>query len=291
MVGEIDTHRFDDKHGSDDKHESDNLQRIDVRDDVLSVRGTGTLGKAIDVLELIAQSSVPLRFTDLLALSNQPRGTLHRQVMNLVEEELLSVSRDQTYELGLRLLRFASTSWSRNRFREIAEPIIRKLHEATGETVHLGVLSGSEVIYLDKVESRQSVRMYSQIGNASPTYCTGVGKCALSTLDDTKVRHLLAKTTFRRHTATTLPDINALLAELEDIRRDGNGYDREEHEPGIHCVAAPIRSRDGLLAAGISVTAPSFRVSMQQLQQWAGLVREIASELSDAVDARLSPRS
>ncbi len=254
-------------------------------------RETGTLGKAMDVLEIIASSTTPLRFTDLLALSDQPRGTLHRQVMNLVEEGLLSVGRDQTYELGLRLLRFASKSWSRNRFREIAEPVIRKLHDATGETVHLGVLNGTEVIYLDKVESRQTVRMYSQIGNASPTYCTGVGKAALSTLDDAKVRKLLSKVNFTKHTPTTIADIDALIAELHDIRRDGVSYDREEHEPGIHCVAAPISSRDGLLAAGVSVTAPAFRVPMKQLKQWSGLVRETARELSDAVDARLSPRS
>ncbi|MGL4490106.1 MAG: IclR family transcriptional regulator [Rhizobiaceae bacterium] len=256
-----------------------------------SVRETGTLGKAMDVLELVASSPVPLRFTDLLALSDQPRGTLHRQVMNLIEEGLLSVGADQTYELGLRLLRFASQSWSRNRFREIAEPVIRKLHDATGETVHLGILNGSEVIYIDKVESRQTVRMYSQIGNASPVYCTGVGKAALSTLNDAKVRSLLTKVIFKKHTPTTIPDVDALLSELNDIRRDGVGYDREEHEPGIHCVAAPIGSRDGVLAAGVSVTAPTFRVSMKQLKDWSALVRETAQELSDAVDARLSPRS
>ncbi len=270
---------------------SDDLQPVKGAADAEQVRDTGTLGKAMDVLEIIASSPSPLRFTDLLALSNQPRGTLHRQVMNLIEEGLLSIGRDQTYELGLRLLRFASTSWSRNRFREIAEPVIRKLHDATGETVHLGVLNGSEVIYLDKVESRQTVRMYSQIGNASPTYCTGVGKAALSTLDDAKVRSLLAKVNFRQHTPTTLPNIDALIAELNDIRREGVSYDREEHEPGIHCVAAPISSRDGLLAAGISVTAPAFRVPMRQLKEWSSLVRETARELSDVVDARLSPRS
>jgi IclR family transcriptional regulator, acetate operon repressor len=255
-----------------------------------SGRDTGTLGKAIDVLEIIASSHEPLRFTDLLALSNQPRGTLHRQIKNLIDEQLLAVNRDQTYELGLRLLRFASKSWSRNRFREIAEPIIRRLHSETGETVHLGVLSGAEVIYLDKVESKQSVRMYSQIGNASPTYCTGVGKAALSTLDDDKVRTLLAKTVFKKHTATTLSGVDALVLELADIRRSGLSYDREEHEPGIHCVAAPVSSRDGTLAAGMSVTAPAFRVSMKQLEDWSGLVREAAQALSEEVDARMSPR-
>jgi IclR family transcriptional regulator, acetate operon repressor len=254
-------------------------------------RDTGTLGKAMDVLEAIASSPVPLRFTDLLPLIEQPRGTLHRQLKNLIDEGLISVSRDQTYELGLRLLRFASKSWSRNRFREIAEPVIHRLHEATGETVHLGVLSGSEVIYLDKVESRQTVRMHSQIGNASPTYCTGVGKAALSTLDDAVVRKLLAKTVFKRHTPTTLAGIDALIAELHDIRDDGNAYDREEHEPGIHCVAAPVASKDGTLVAGISVTAPAFRVPMRQLQAWAPLVREAGLALSEEVNARLSPRN
>lgn len=254
-------------------------------------RDTGTLGKAMDVLEVIAASPDPLRFTDLLSRVDQPRGTLHRQVKNLIDEELLSVNRDQTYALGLRLLRFAAKAWSRNRFREIAEPIIRQLHEATGETVHLGILSGTEVVYLDKVESRQTVRMHSQIGNASPTYCTGVGKAALSTLEDAQVRKLLANVNFKKHTATTLPGIDVLIAELHDIRRDGVSFDREEHEPGIHCVAAPVFSRDGHLAAGLSVTAPVFRVPMKQLQEWSGLVRDTARQLSDEVNARLSPRS
>lgn len=255
------------------------------------VRGRGTLGKAMDVLEVIASSPDPLRFTDLLSRIDQPRGTLHRQVKNLIDECLLSVNRDQTYELGLRLLRFAARAWSHNRFREIAEPIIRKLHEATGETVHLGILSGAEVVYLDKVESRQTVRMHSQIGNASPTYCTGVGKAALSTLDDAEVRKLLAKVNFKKHTPTTLADVGALIDELHAIRRDGVSYDREEHEPGIHCVAAPVFSRDGHLAAGLSVTAPVFRVPMRKLQEWSGLVRETAHQLSEEVNARLSPRS
>jgi IclR family transcriptional regulator, acetate operon repressor len=255
------------------------------------VRDTGTLGKAMDVLEVIASSPVPLRFTDLLPLIDQPRGTLHRQLKNLLDEGLISTGRDQTYELGLRLLRFASKSWSRNRFREIAEPIMRRLHEATGETVHLGILSGSEVVYLDKVESRQTVRMHSQIGNASPTYCTGVGKAALSTLDDAFVRKLLAETVFRQHTPTTLSGVDALISELHDIRETGNAFDREEHEPGIHCVAAPVASREGTLAAGVSVTAPAFRVPMRQLQAWAPLVREAGLALSEEVNARLSPRN
>lgn len=253
--------------------------------------GTGTLGKAIDVLEAVATSPEPLRFTDLLKIVDQPRGTLHRQISNLIEEGLLSVRRDNSYELGLTLLKLASRAWSGNQFRAIAEPHLKRLHELTGETVHLGVLRGVEVIYLDKVESRQAVRMYSQIGNASPVYCTGVGKAALSALPDTELDRRLAAIVIKRHTETTLPDLAALRAEIADIRASGLAFDRQEHETGIHCVAAPIHSRDRDFVAGVSATAPAYRVTMEQLTAWGPLVRETAAAIMDDMAARLGPKA
>ena len=121
--------------------------------------GTGTLGKVLSVLETVVTSDRPLRFSDILALTGQPRGTLHRQLSHLVEEASLTQGRDLCYEPGLRLLKFAYRSWSKNQFRAVAAPHLRRLHEETGETVHLGVLRGTEIIYVDKVESRQTVRM------------------------------------------------------------------------------------------------------------------------------------
>ena len=156
------------------------------------------------VLEIVAASDEPMRFTDILRRSDQPRGTLHRQLSNLIEEGLLAVNRDHSYSLGIRLLKFASKAWAGNEFRTIAEPHLRRLHEQTGETVHLGVLRGLDVIYLDKVESRQAVRMYSQIGNASPVYCTGVGKAALSCLPQAELDRLLPRIVFHRYTEHTL---------------------------------------------------------------------------------------
>ncbi len=254
-------------------------------------KNTGTLGKAVAVLEAVALSDKSLRFTDLLSIVPQPRGTLHRQVSNLIDEGFLSVNVDQTYQLGVRFLKFAARSWSKNRFREVAEPFIHLLHDATGETVHLGVLAGAEVVYVDKVESRQVVRMHSQIGNASPSYCTGVGKVALSTFSDAQVRQKLERVKFKIFTDTTHSSLEALLAELGVIRSHGFGFDRQEHEPGIHCVAAPIRSLQGNIAAGISVTAPTFRVSMGQLEEWAALVCQTAASIEAEINARLSPRS
>ncbi len=252
---------------------------------------TGTLGKAMAVLEIVAAADEPMRFTDILRRSDQPRGTLHRQLSNLIEEGLLAVNRDHSYSLGIRLLKFASKAWAGNEFRTIAEPHLRRLHEQTGETVHLGVLRGLDVIYLDKVESRKAVRMYSQIGNASPVYCTGVGKAALSCLPQAELDRLLPRIVFHRYTEHTLTSIEALSAELAEIRRTGTAFDREEHEAGIRCVAAPIHSADRTFLAGISVTGPAYRVSDAALDAWAGLVRDAAHMVMDDMANRLGPRT
>ncbi|MCR6499241.1 IclR family transcriptional regulator [Shinella sp. CPCC 101442] len=251
---------------------------------------TGTLGKAIGILETVALADRPMRFTDVLTVSGQPRGTLHRQLSHLVQEGLLELRPDHAYVPGLRLLKLASASWARNEFRAVAAPFLEALHRETGETVHLGVLRGREIIYLDKVESRQAVRMNSQIGNASPAFCTGVGKAALSTLDGAALEKILAETEFRRFTPHTIPDRSSLMAELDRIRQSGIAFDREEHEPGIRCVAAPVFDAGRSLVAGISVTGPAYRVSEAQLGAWAPLVQDTARGIMAELSARLGPQ-
>lgn len=252
---------------------------------------TGTLGKAISVLDVVASAQEPLRFKDLANQIDQPRGTLHRQVSNLLEEGLLQVNSDQSYSLGLRLLKFAAHSWSQNTFRQIAEPHLRALHELTEETVHLGILQGTEVIYLDKVESRQAVRMHSQVGNSSPCYCTGVGKAGLSVLPRDEAIGRIANIKFQQFTGSTLRNRQVLLAELDEISATGNAYDREEHESGIHCVAAPVFNADRTIVGGISVTAPSYRISVEQLEGWAKTVRETAHAINADLPIKMGPRA
>ncbi|WP_234939395.1 IclR family transcriptional regulator [Sinorhizobium kostiense] len=251
--------------------------------------GTGTLGKAMAVLEAVATADRPQRFTDILRSVRQPRGTLHRLLGHLVEEGLLVQRGDLSYEPGLRLLKLAYRSWSGNRFRDIAAPYLLRLHEMTGETVHLGVLRDTEIIYVDKVESRQTVRMSSQIGKASPAYCTGIGKAALSSLPEPEVERIAARIQFHPFTERTHRSAAALLAEIEEIRRQGHAFDREEHEAEICCVAAPIAVPEHELVGGISVTGPSYRVSTTQLAGWSADVRKAANDIEEELRIRLGP--
>lgn len=253
-------------------------------------RDTGTLGKLMRLVDLVATAREPLRFSDILAQSGEPRGTVHRQLSHLLEEGLLETGADGCYRPGLRLLTLASEAWSRNDFRTVAAPHLQALHAATGETVHLGVLRGQDVVYLDKVESRQSVRMHSEVGRASPLHCTGIGKAALSILPPEHAADLITTLPLKAFTATTLTSVKALEAELASIRRLGHAFDREEHEAGIRCVAAPIAGGQGGFAAGVSVTGPAYRVAEEQLLTWAPLVRETARRISDETAIRLGPR-
>lgn len=252
---------------------------------------TGTLGKAMAVLDIVAASPTPPRFTDILSQCDQPRGTLHRQLTNLVEEGLLNQRSDSSYELGYKLLKFASRAWAANEFRTIAEPHLRALHQMTGETVHLGVLRDNQVIYLDKVEGNQAVRMYSQIGNASPVYCTGVGKAALSALSQTELMACLDAVTYKKFTEHTITSTKQMLGVLDEIRASGNAFDLEEHESGIMCVAAPVYSQYKKFVAGVSVTGPAYRVTLERLKSWAPIVRQTAQDIMEDMGARLGPRA
>jgi DNA-binding IclR family transcriptional regulator len=252
---------------------------------------TGTLGKAIALLDIIARSEAPMRFTDILAVAHQPRGTLHRQLTHMVQERLLEVDREGRYGVGMRLLTFAARSWAGNDLRRVAEPHLALLHEKTGETVHLGVLHDLQVIYLDKVEGRQSVRMYSHIGNAAPAYATGVGKAALSTLDDPSLQAIAARMQFIAFTAHTHRSAASLLTDIEYIRARGYAFDREEHEDGICCVAAAIPPVGSQAPSGISVTGPAYRVTPEKLLGWAPSVRIAAASIAADLAVRLGPRS
>ncbi len=251
---------------------------------------TGTLGKAVALLDLVARAENPPRFTDLLKLTGQPRGSLHRQLRHLVLEGVIDLSPDGVYTPGLRLLQFASRAWARNSFRLVAEPHLTRLHETTGETVHLGVLRDCEIVYLDKIESRQAVRMHSQVGNSAPAYCTGVGKAALSCLDDADLTARCARMVFHSYTPGTLARAGDLMDDIANIRARGFAFDLEEHQPGIRCVAAAIHAPAAGILGGISVTAPAFRAGSEQLDAWAEPVCRAANAIVADIAGRLGPR-
>ena len=230
----------------------------------------GTVGKAIDLLDEIAALGRPVRFSELLATTGHPKATLYRLMQTLTNLRLLAYDeRDHSYRPGLRLVRLAHAAWAQSSLAPIARPHIDALSLKTGETVHLAQLDHAQVLYVDKRNAHRPIDMFSQAGKVGPSYCTGVGKAMLAHLEPQAREAAIGQQSFYRHTPNTLTTPEALRAELEDIRRNGIAFDREEHEPKIICVAVPILTDAGRTVGGLSITSSTERHDLDELARLA----------------------
>ncbi|WP_203143733.1 IclR family transcriptional regulator [Marinobacter mangrovi] len=240
-----------------------------------------SIDKAIQVLETVCDNPEAIRFTDLVARLGLPKSTAHRLLTTLLDHGLVRYDReDQRYSPGYRLLSMAQRTWERLDIPKVARDHMQRLLHEAGETVHLAAVDGHEIIYIDKLESPKTIRLYSAIGKRGPMYCTGVGKAILAYLPEQQQEDVIAHTEFVRHTAHTIPDARALRQALADIRVRGCALDMEEHEEGVRCVAAPIFNFRGEVVAGISVTSLASRMSTTRLQDLQSLLLEVARDIS-----------
>ena len=194
-------------------------------------RGDGTVGKALDVLSEVAEIGSPVRFSSLLKTSKYPKATLYRLLQTLLNQDMLSYNEEeQTYKLGLKLVRMAHSAWLQSSLAPIAVPFIDDLSAKVGETVHLAELDNGQVLYVDKRNPASPIEMYSQAGKVGPAYCTGVGKAMMAFLDESELNKVISKQAFHKYTQHTITSAKALKKELASIKKEGIAFDRQEHE-------------------------------------------------------------
>lgn len=245
------------------------------------VTGDGTVGKALGVLDQVAAFGRPVRFSELLAQSEFPKPTLYRLLQTLTNQGMLNYNSEQaTYAPGVRLVRLAHAAWQQSSLAPIAQPHIDALSAQVNETVHLAQLDHAQVLYIDKRNATRPIEMYSQAGKVGPVYCTGVGKAMLAFAEPDLAERVIAQQSFHAFTPNTLTDPAALRAELADIRANGYGFDREEHEPGIICVAMPILTESKRMLGAISVTSATDRTNLAGLEAFVPLLRDTAAKIS-----------
>ncbi len=249
-------------------------------------RGDGTVGKALALLDLIAESERPMRFSDLLAASDHPKATLHRLLRTLVQEDMLAWDAEaHTYAPGMRLVRLAHAAWRRSSLAPVARPHLDALSAEVGETIHLAQLSRGQVLYVDKRNAARPVEMFSEAGKVGPAYCTGVGKAMLAFLPEAAREEAIRLQSFHRHTPRTLADAEALRADLARVAEAGVAFDREEHEPGIICVAAPIRAGTGRVLGALSITTTTRSHDLGWLEARGPALRAAAAAVAEAAEA------
>ncbi len=216
------------------------------------------LSRAFALLTCFTEADGDLSLAELSRRTGIPKATVHRLVSQLahwgaVEQTPAGV------RLGMRLFELGQLAPRQRDLREAARPHMEDLRQATADTVHLAVLDGSDVVYLEKLTGRRGPPLPSRVGGRMPAHCTGVGKSLLAFSPDATVAEVVASGLVRRTPRTiTIPAV--LLRELADIRRSGLAFDREESTPGVVCVACPVLGRTGDVVAAVSISGWSNRL-------------------------------
>ena len=213
-----------------------------------------SLLRALDLLGELA--SGPSTLDDLASRATVHKTTVMRLLHGLEEKRFVVRDEQHRYRLGPKLFELSSLALEQRDIRAVARPHLARLNELTGHTVHLAAFEGPEVTYIDKLESRQPVRMYSRIGLTAALHAAAVAKVLLADLPPARRAEIAASIEYTPFTARTLTSPEALLAELERVAIQGWALDASEHEEFVHCIAAPIRDASGRAVAAASCSVP-----------------------------------
>lgn len=251
------------------------------RETVVAKSESGTVGKALGVLDLVASQDGPVRFSELHRLSSLPKATLYRLTKTLVIEDML-VQNSETgaYTLGVRLVRLAHAAWRQASLAPIARPHLDALALESGFTVHLAQLDTGHVLYVDRRDASAPDALFSDAGKVAPAFCTGVGKAMLGYLDPDQLDQVLGMQSFHRFTATTLASETLLRQSLARVRERGYAVDREEYESGVICVAVPVLSVEDRVLGAVSVTGSTQDTDIKALEAWVPRLRDCAENIA-----------
>jgi len=220
--------------------------------------GVGGLDRAAAILAAFDATHRELTLAALVARSGLPRSTTHRTADKMIRLGWLDKPGDR-YRIGNRLFEISGLAPIRHELREAVLPFLQDLYAATRTTVQLGVLSGVQVLVVEKISGHRPMPMLSQVGGTIPAHCSGLGRAILAYSDAAAVDAVIAAGLERR-TSRTLTTATALRRELAAIPDRGWAFDREEGNIGVSCVAAPIFGPLGTVAAAVSVTGPTALV-------------------------------
>jgi DNA-binding IclR family transcriptional regulator len=232
------------------------------------------------LLDVLAEHPEPLGLKQIAQVTGLHPSTAHRILAAMTADRMVDRIEPGSYRLGMRLLELGTLVRSRINVRELALPIMRRLHAQTGETVNLAVRQDDEIVYVERTSSgRSAMRIVHVIGARAPLHVTAAGKLFLLEDGAARLREYAKRTGLAPHSKNSLATQALLERDLERTQRLGYATDNEEVEVGVRCVAAPVRDDNGGLIAALSLSTPADRMKAQ----WGALVKETAEEISRAL--------
>lgn len=248
--------------------------------------------RIFSIVEALADNG-SMRIIELSDLLGLHKSTVHRLLASLISMGYCTHSElTGEYSLTFKLVELSGKILKNTDIIGVVHPYAVSLSDLCEETVHFVQRIGNNVLYLDKVESQsvksRSVRLSSQVGLTRPMYCSGVGKAILATLPEDEVRSVWNATRIEQKTAYTITSLDRLLAELEEVRRQGYALDNEENELGIRCMAAPVFDHSNRPLYAISISTVTGRMPDERLSELASQLIEKAHAISGVLGSTIS---
>lgn len=238
--------------------------------------------RVLEILELIARDGEGRRLADLSRDLQIAKSTLVPILQTLCQLHYLSQNDAGRYQAGTALFSLGAAVAGKFPVLEYVHSRLENLVGQLGETCYFGVLDGGQVLYLEKADSLQPLRMLTSVGHRLPAYATGIGKALLSGLPNDSVTELYAQG-LQPLTEHTVTDISALTAQLEQVRQHGYAWEVEESTPHVRCFAVPVK-KCGSVVAAISVSIPLFRYEESQRERIIGLLQTAAAQMQQTFE-------
>ena len=238
-----------------------------------------TVVRSMDILNLFIDHR-ELSFQEIIDLSGIPKTSVYRMLKSLEEMDFLEKGADSKYRLGLLFLTFGNLVSARLDLRQIAYPIMQTLHSDVKEAINLIVRQGDEAIYIEKIDTYQTVRLYTAVGRSSPLYAGACSRIILSYLTDREIESYLESVELTPFASGTITDKTRLTETIQQAKKDGYTVSHSELENHSSAIAAPIFDHKGDVCAGISIAGIEANYQNENLAIFGEKVKEAAYEIS-----------
>jgi DNA-binding IclR family transcriptional regulator len=247
--------------------------------------------RASNILRCFLKENTHFKITELARQLQLDRSTTYRILLSL--EKCGLVEKDKKtgeYSLGMSAFEIGNTYLKRMDFIQISKPIMTDLALEVQETVHLAVLSDTEIVYVDKVDSPRTLGVMSKIGQRAPVYCTALGKTLLAHQPKDELSRVIKEIKLKPFTKNTITSKRRLVEELKVTSEKGYALDKREYEENVECIGAPIRNHLGDVIAALSISGPQRKINTPKEKQYIDQVIKATSLISSKMGYKNEPQ-
>ncbi|MBI5605007.1 MAG: IclR family transcriptional regulator [Deltaproteobacteria bacterium] len=241
-----------------------------------------SLEKAVNLICFLSQHGSPLKLEDLVKISGVKKTSCFRILQTLTKVGFVAKDQETSgYCIGPKMISIGLSASKNSSIRELALPFMKELREKTGITVNLAILSGPEVVFVERLPSAHIMEANLQVGSRLSVHYSSMGKVMLAYLPEAQLENILEQIHFEKKTGKTIASIRTLEEELRGIRQRGFAVNDEELEAGLFAIAAPLRNQAGVAVAAMNISFPLIRHSRQEaLKTFCPLLLEACRNIS-----------